>query len=498
MTKLRIFTTAGRGRGFSVLRRTAAAVCLALLAPSIALAADPTPEAKQEAGERFQHGVSLYQAGNLNSALAEFERAYELMPHPTVLFNIGLTYADLDRPVEATSSLSKLVASPGALSGDRLTRAKDVLEAQRSKTGTLDVKVTVEGAQIEVDGVIVGIAPLKEALILTTGLHVVGAIAPAHAPQRRSLTIASKAAQTMELDPPVLDARLAHLTVKTTLPGADLYVDGELTARTPLPASLALMPGAHEFVLKRDGYRDARTSLVLGEGASGEITLNCEEDTIATETRGGDLDLKLTESLASVTVDGVSRGLYAAPLRLPAGPHELVVERAGFRTMVRHVTIDQGKEKSVPLELEPTPDWRAQYVEGATRRRTASIVTIIAGSAVTLGFTGFLVWNNVSNIPDRQDEFDDLANKCLTSQTDVTTCQTLTRRSDDVNAALTLNVLGGVGVTIGAIGAGIGVVLLATGPDPHKYEPKSTETLSLTPIVAPLAGGGYVGAMGTF
>ena len=25
---------------------------------------------------------------------------------------------------------------------------------------------------------------------------------------------------------------------------------------------------------------------------------------------------------------------------------------------------------SVPLELEPTPDWRAQYVEGATRRRT--------------------------------------------------------------------------------------------------------------------------------
>lgn len=477
------------------------AASLTLLPASVALAADPTPEAKQEASDRFKHGVALYQAGNLNSALAEFERAYELMPHPTVLFNIGMTYADLDRPVESTESLEKLVASPGALSADRLTKAKDTLEAQKSKTGTLDVKVTVEGAQIEVDGVIVGVAPLKEALHLTTGLHVVGAIAPAHAPQRRSLTIASKAAQTMELDPPVLDARLAHLTVKTTLPGADLYVDGELTARTPLPASLALMPGAHEFVLKRTGYRDARTSLVLGEGASGEITLNCEEDILSTETRGGDLDLQLTESLASVTIDGVSRGLYTAPLRLPAGPHELVVERAGFRTMVRQVSIDQGKEKVVPLELEPTPDWRASYVEGATTRRTASIVTIIAGSAVTLGFTGFLLWNNLSNIPDRQAEFDDLANKCLTNQTDVTTCQTLTRRSDDVNSALTLNVLGGVGVTVGAIGAGIGIVLLATGPNPHKYEPKSTETLagvSLTPIVAPTNGGAYVGLMGAY
>jgi hypothetical protein len=460
--------------------------------------AEPSPDAKAEAGERFQHGVALYQAGNLNSALAEFERAYELMPHPTVLYNIGLTYADLDRPVEATKALEELALAPGSLSGDRLARAKDTLEAQRVKTGTLDVTVTVEGAQIEIDGVIVGVAPLKAPLHLTTGLHVVGAIAPGHAPNRKSLSIASRAASSIQLDPPVLDARLAHLTVHTFLPGASLYVDGELTAKTPLPATLALLPGPHEFILRRDGYREAKTSLVLGEGASGEITLNCEEDAIYTEKHGGDLALHMTESLASVTVDGESKGLYTGPLRLAPGPHQLLVERAGFRPLSREVSVEAGKSKTLELDLEPTPEWRATYVEQATTRRTASIITLIAGTVVTVGSAGFLVWNNSQNIPSKQTEFDDLANKCLAGNEKPDTCQTLTRKSDSVNQALTLNVAGGVGVAVGAIAAGTGLVLLITGPNPHRYESNPKETLSFQPVFGPTTGGAYFGMTGAF
>jgi len=58
----------------------------------------PTPAMKTEASSRFDRGLSLFNEGDNTGALAEFKRAYELIPHPRVLFNIGLVYAAMNRP----------------------------------------------------------------------------------------------------------------------------------------------------------------------------------------------------------------------------------------------------------------------------------------------------------------------------------------------------------------------------------------------------------------
>ena len=52
-------------------------------------ATDPTTEAR----ERFGRGLRLFNDGDNAGALAEFERAYALSPHPSVLYNIGLVNA---------------------------------------------------------------------------------------------------------------------------------------------------------------------------------------------------------------------------------------------------------------------------------------------------------------------------------------------------------------------------------------------------------------------
>src|SRR5271167_5022655 len=92
------------------------ALAVACLAPRAALAqgADAASQAQRtEAAERFDRGLRLFNRGDTAGALAEFRRAYSLIPNVLVLYNIGLVYAQMGRPVEATDALEKVLASPG-------------------------------------------------------------------------------------------------------------------------------------------------------------------------------------------------------------------------------------------------------------------------------------------------------------------------------------------------------------------------------------------------
>src|SRR5258708_27144186 len=107
-------------------RVAGAAGCAASLAPHAASAqsGDTAPEARTEAAERFDRGLRLFNRGDTASALAEFRRAYALIPNVLVLYNIGLVYAQMGRPVEASDALEQVLASPGALSPERLATAR--------------------------------------------------------------------------------------------------------------------------------------------------------------------------------------------------------------------------------------------------------------------------------------------------------------------------------------------------------------------------------------
>src|SRR5450755_2596179 len=59
-------------------------------APTPAAAGAPSPAVKAEARERFDTGLHLFEKGENAGALAEFKRAYQLIPTPVVLYNMGL------------------------------------------------------------------------------------------------------------------------------------------------------------------------------------------------------------------------------------------------------------------------------------------------------------------------------------------------------------------------------------------------------------------------
>src|SRR5262249_20671318 len=137
--------------------------CLAALFVSSLLALSPSSsfaeDGKAEARDRFDRGLSLFNDGDNAGALAEFKRAYELVPNALVLYNIGLVYAQMGRPVEAVDTLDKLLANPGALNQEKLARAKKSRDDQAQRIAELSVVTNVPAA-IQIDNIELGKTPL--------------------------------------------------------------------------------------------------------------------------------------------------------------------------------------------------------------------------------------------------------------------------------------------------------------------------------------------------
>ncbi len=74
-------------------RPIAVLAALLVLAPSARLGAEEAPAA--EAAAHFRRGGELYAEGRYREALAEFERAQELAPHPSNLFNMARCHENL-------------------------------------------------------------------------------------------------------------------------------------------------------------------------------------------------------------------------------------------------------------------------------------------------------------------------------------------------------------------------------------------------------------------
>lgn len=490
-------------------------------APAVALAEPPADAAKVEARDRFDRGLKLFNDGDNAGALAEFKRAYELIPNSLVLYNIGLVYAAMNRPVDAVAALDEVLANPGPVAGERLERAKQVRGEQAQRIAEIAVTTNVP-ATVEVDNVEAGQTPLASPLKVASGTHVVGAIASGYAPLRKEVTVAGGQKAEVKLELVAMEGKVAHLSLESHLPGADVVIDDQPVAKTPLPQSLTLAPGTHKIELRREGYATARQDLTLGDGASAAITLEPEEDKKALSSVGGSLALDITEPQAVVRIDGKDRGVYGGAYRLAKGPHHVAIERGGFEPFERDVDVEAGRTTTVRIGLDPTPETRASYVGRAKSQRTWGWILTGAGALVGGGGAGWLVVNGKKK-SDKQAAYDEAVdqqsngrpsgpcqwNKAPVNPGDSVTFATpeaCNAQADDAKSALDdakkQDLFGWIGIGVGAASLVTGVVLLVTSDDPHKYDHKASDELGSGPTLVPTAwalpGGGGMGVGGTF
>jgi len=148
---------------------------------------------KEEARERYDRAMELVKEQDYQSALIEFQRAYELEPNFQVLFNIGQAHVALGRPIEAIDALTRFLSDGGAaVSSEQRKRTLDEIERQRAFVGEIILTVAPPGALVTVDGREIGKSPLPGPVRVGIGSHRVSVTAEGYVPFEKSLTVAGK------------------------------------------------------------------------------------------------------------------------------------------------------------------------------------------------------------------------------------------------------------------------------------------------------------------
>jgi PEGA domain len=237
--------------------------------------------------------------------------------------------------------------------------------------------------------------------------------------------------------------------------------------------------------------------------------LEPEEDRAEVSRIGGDLKLVITETDALVTLDGTARGPYTTSLRVAPGPHHLLIERGGFRPSERDVDVTAGQTTVVPIVLDPTPEMRELYVGRARSQRTWSWISIGAGVLVAGGSAGLLVYDASAREDARADldaAFGRLERKegvCNTGglQGDVDACNApIFDAQDRIDSTKQRDIIGYVGLGVGAAATGLGLYFLLSGDNPNKYDKKPQTDIvgSLTPRFGVGPNGGSFALQGAF
>ncbi|MFC1499822.1 PEGA domain-containing protein [Candidatus Zixiibacteriota bacterium] len=301
---------------------------------------------------------------------------------------------------------------------------------------TAQVRIQSEptGAEISIDGLIVGTTP--RTLALEEGVHELSLTRDGYQGYSDSLNVLGGENQTISVP---LDEIPSGTLEITTIPVTDvtISIDGEVRGTTPNTSTLRLYQGRHTVELKRDGY-DTETRTVL-------ITAGMTADLEVTLMRSGQAQLSLTGPWRGgvLSISGAEQ-TYALPadnLSLRPGTYTITAKARGYAVWKEVVTLEDGDNQTLPVLLQP----KSRFGAGALSlllpgmgqfysRKPGMGVLMLLGS----GALGYLTYSEASTYSTLRNEHADLQilyNTAETSQEVATYRQQLLAKADEVQAS---------------------------------------------------------------
>lgn len=198
--------------------------------------------------EAVRAGNELRRAGDDDAALARFREAWEACRTPRARAQMGLAEAALGRWLDADAHLGETLAS----GGDRwIERNRARLEAVRAQVaehfGYLELRGNVPGAEVLLDGRLVGTMPLREPLRVVGGSASLTVRAPGYLPLTRAalITAGQLVRENLELVPEPEAATPATPPVDPSPPPvAPMPAPPPAPRAAPMPAPMPAAPRA--------------------------------------------------------------------------------------------------------------------------------------------------------------------------------------------------------------------------------------------------------------
>jgi serine/threonine-protein kinase len=158
------------------------------------------------------------------------------------------------------------------------------------------------------------------------------------------------------------------LAIETTPAGARVQVDGAGVGTSPL--RIEIPPGSHDVRLSLDGYAPAAMSIDVREGEE-PAPLRFELSPVVAS-----LEVVSSPGQADVFVDGRKMGQTPlAALQVPAGSHDLLVNRVGYRSWRRSLEATAGETLRFDAALEPMGDVAANGAAVPAAAEVAADIT---------------------------------------------------------------------------------------------------------------------------
>lgn len=159
--------------------------------------ADPMERARVH----FKLGVDFYRERNYRAALIEFQRAYDATPHYKLLYNLGQASLELQEDERAIEYFQRYL-SEGAdkLDPERRSEVEQTIARLTERLATVQIVTNQPGAQIYLDEMSIGTAPLAEPLNVSVGRRRFVAVKPGFPNVERVIDVAAGDELTVTLE----------------------------------------------------------------------------------------------------------------------------------------------------------------------------------------------------------------------------------------------------------------------------------------------------------
>jgi hypothetical protein len=223
-------------------------------------------DARAKAQTLLKEGARLYEQGALVPALEKFNQAYEEFPSPKLLFNIGQASRDLGHAVEAMDAFERFLAEATDAPDDRINEAKTSVATLEGKLGKLKIECEVPGADIGLDGKLIGKSPLPRLVWAQPGRHQVTAEKRGFLPAIEDVEVKASWVHTVVMSPQPVEAPPAAPPPRPRAAAVDRPPQRpQLEVETPSPPAAALASSYRwAYVATGAAVAFAGTATVLG------------------------------------------------------------------------------------------------------------------------------------------------------------------------------------------------------------------------------------------
>ncbi|MBI5480547.1 MAG: PEGA domain-containing protein [Deltaproteobacteria bacterium] len=238
------------------------------------------------------------------------------------------------------------------------------LASQIPQTGAIRVHTPgLKGAEVYVDGELKGKAP-GEFTGIRPGTHALEVRAPGYKPFEKEIQI--RAGDTsyvkVELEKLPEAKPVGLLVVKSTVPLAEVFIDGAAFGQAPVRRELP--PGRYIVVVQKSGFPEFKREVMLVQGQTLEVVA---------EMKAVGRIMVMAPPGAAIILDGqlIAR-TPMTPTEVPTGEHILDVRHPGFLEFRQAIKVEGGKSANFEIELKPRPTGPSPIQVAKMRRALSS------------------------------------------------------------------------------------------------------------------------------